>query len=73
MIIEFKFVFNEVVEVLLLSGVRLKVWFVDCVGYFVDGVMGYLEENYLCMVIILWFEKLILFEEVVEIGIKKVI
>lgn len=39
----------------------------------VFGVKGYEDENGLCMINIFWYEEFILFYEVVEIGMCKVI
>ncbi len=40
-----KFVPNEAVEVNLESDTKFKVRMVDCVGYIVNGAMGYMEEE----------------------------
>lgn len=69
MIIEFKFVLNQVMFVYVLDGFDVNIRLVDCVGYIVFGVKGYEDENGLWMINMFWYEELILFYEVVEIGI----
>ncbi|APH14519.1 stage IV sporulation protein A [Clostridium sporogenes] len=69
-----KFVPNEAVEVSLESDTKFKVRMVDCVGYIVNGAMGYMEEeDKPKMVTTPWYDYEIPFEEAAEIGTKKVI
>ncbi|PIH02858.1 stage IV sporulation protein A [Clostridium combesii] len=69
-----KFVPNEAVEVNLESDTKFKVRMVDCVGYIVNGAMGYMEEeDKPKMVTTPWYDYEIPFEEAAEIGTKKVI
>lgn len=68
-----KFVPNEAVEITLDSNVKMKVRLIDCVGYIVEGAMGYYEENAPRMVTTPWFDYRIPFEEAAEIGTSKVI
>lgn len=67
-----KFIPNEAVEVNI-DDVNLKMRMVDCVGYLVEGALGYFEENLPRMVSTPWFDKQIPFEEAAEIGTRKVI
>ncbi|WP_251860354.1 stage IV sporulation protein A [Clostridium sp. Marseille-Q2269] len=69
-----KFVPNEAVEVSLENDTKFKVRMVDCVGYIVNGSMGYMEqEDKPKMVTTPWYDYEIPFEEAAEIGTKKVI
>lgn len=68
-----KFIPNEAVSVSLGDNANLKVRMIDCVGYIVDGSLGYIEEDAPRMVNTPWFEKPIPFYEAAEIGTKKVI
>lgn len=67
-----KFVPNEAVEVEV-DGIQLKVRMIDCVGYLVDGALGYFEDNMPRMVSTPWYEYQIPFEEAAELGTQKVI
>lgn len=68
-----KFVPNEAVEILTQNGLSLKVRLVDCVGYAVDGALGYEEDEEPRMVRTPWFDYEVPFEEAAEIGTRKVI
>lgn len=68
-----KFVPNEAVEITLDTNVKMKVRLIDCVGYIVEGAIGYYEENAPRMVTTPWFDYRIPFEEAAEIGTSKVI
>ena len=68
-----KFVPNEAVEISTLSGLSLKVRLVDCVGYAVNGALGYEEDEEPRMVRTPWFDYEVPFEEAAEIGTRKVI
>ncbi|MDO4540754.1 MAG: stage IV sporulation protein A [Syntrophomonadaceae bacterium] len=68
-----KFVPNEAVEVTTTNGLSLKVRLVDCVGYTVDGALGYEEDEEPRMVKTPWFDYEVPFEEAAEIGTRKVI
>lgn len=68
-----KFVPNEAVEIVLEENIEVKVRLVDCVGYLVNGALGYLENNAPRMVNTPWFDYEIPFGEAAEIGTKKVI
>ena len=46
---------------------------IDCVGYLVDGALGYFEDNLPRMVSTPWYEHQIPPEEVAELGTQKVI
>ncbi|HBE78486.1 MAG TPA: stage IV sporulation protein A [Firmicutes bacterium] len=67
-----KFVPSEAVEVKV-GEVYFKVRLVDCVGYAVDGAVGYEDENGPRMVITPWLETPVSFVEASEMGTKKVI
>ncbi|NLU49635.1 MAG: stage IV sporulation protein A [Syntrophomonadaceae bacterium] len=68
-----KFVPNEAIEINLRSGANLKVRLIDCVGYAVEGALGYLEDDEPRMVKTPWLDYEIPFEEAAEIGTRKVI
>ncbi|MGS0764898.1 stage IV sporulation protein A [Syntrophomonas curvata] len=68
-----KFVPNEAVEISTTNGISLKVRMVDCVGYTVEGALGYEEDEEPRMVRTPWFDYEVPFEEAAEIGTRKVI
>ncbi len=68
-----KFIPNEAVEISLGDNARFNVRMIDCVGYIVDGSLGYLEDDEPRMVMTPWNETPIPFFEAAEIGTKKVI
>ncbi len=68
-----KFIPAEAVEVTVRENIKMKVRMVDCVGYTVEGAMGYADENGPRMVMTPWFEQEIPFTEAAEVGTKKVI
>lgn len=68
-----KFVPNEAVEITTNNGISFKVRMVDCVGYTVDGALGYEEDDEPRMVRTPWFDYEVPFEEAAEIGTRKVI
>ncbi len=68
-----KFIPNEAVEISLGDNAHLKVRMIDCVGYIVDGSLGYAEDDEPRMVTTPWFNNPIPFNEAAEIGTKKVI
>jgi len=68
-----KFIPNEAVEVHIKEGIKLKVRMVDCVGYRVEGALGYEENGGPRMVHTPWSEEAIPFQEAAEIGTRKVI
>ena len=68
-----KFVPDEAVEVTIAPGIQVKIRMVDCVGYRVDGALGYEEEEEPRMVSTPWIEEPIPFQEAAEIGTRKVI
>jgi len=68
-----KFVPNEAVEIFTKNGLSLKVRMIDCVGYAVDGALGYEEDEEPRMVRTPWFDYEVPFEEAAEIGTRKVI
>ncbi len=68
-----KFVPNEAIEITTAGGLSLKVRLVDCVGYTVEGALGYEEDEEPRMVKTPWFDYEVPFEEAAEIGTRKVI
>lgn len=68
-----KFIPSEAVGVNLGDGVSARVRLVDCVGYAIDGVNGFVDDGFPRMVKTLWSDKEIPFEEAAEIGTHKVI
>lgn len=68
-----KFVPNEAVEIAVSSSLKVKMRLVDCVGYRVEGALGYEEEEGPRMVTTPWYEEAIPFQEAAEIGTRKVI
>lgn len=73
MTVEPKFIPKEAVEISIKNGLKMKVRMVDCVGYTVDGALGYEEENGPRMVMTPWFDEAIPFQDAAEIGTRKVI
>ena len=68
-----KFVPSEAVEVNFGGEVSAKVRLVDCVGYMVEGVSGFMDGESPRMVKTLWSDDEMPFEEAAEIGTHKVI
>lgn len=68
-----KFIPNEAVEISVTDTVRVRIRMVDCVGYTVEGALGYAEADGPRMVLTPWFEEEIPFQQAAEIGTKKVI
>ncbi|OPX90462.1 MAG: Stage IV sporulation protein A [Pelotomaculum sp. PtaB.Bin104] len=68
-----KFIPNEAVEIQITPNLNVKLRMVDCVGYRVEGALGYEEENEPRMVSTPWFEDPIPFQEAAEVGTRKVI
>jgi stage IV sporulation protein A len=68
-----KFVSNEAAEITTQTGLTLKARLVDCVGYTVEGALGYEEDQEPRMVKTPWFDYEVPFEEAAEIGTRKVI
>lgn len=68
-----KFVPNEAVEINLGDNARMNVRMIDCVGYIVDGSMGYIEDDTPRMVSTPWSQEPIPFYEAAAMGTKKVI
>ncbi|MGB4504098.1 MAG: stage IV sporulation protein A [Syntrophaceticus sp.] len=74
MTVEPKFIPQEAVQIVIKDGLKMKVRMVDCVGYTVDGALGYEEEEGgPRMVMTPWFEEAVPFQEAAEIGTRKVI
>lgn len=68
-----KFVPSEAVEVGIGDNVRFRVRLVDCVGYTVEGAIGFQNEDGPRMVLTPWFDHPISFVEAAELGTQKVI
>ena len=68
-----KFVPDEPVELALGEGIDFRIRLVDCVGYAVEGALGYMDEMGPRMVRTPWLEEEISFQEAAEIGTRKVI
>ena len=68
-----KFIPNEAVKISVADGLELKVRFIDCVGYMVEGAMGHEEDGLPRLVRTPWSEVEMPFEEAAEIGTRKVI
>jgi stage IV sporulation protein A len=68
-----KFIPNEAVEININENVSVSVRVVDCVGYTVEGALGYEEHDGPRMVLTPWFDHEIPFNEAAEVGTRKVI
>ncbi|MBM7552458.1 stage IV sporulation protein A [Thalassobacillus pellis] len=68
-----KFVPNQAVSVPVEEGLDVNIRLVDCVGYAVNGAIGYEDENGPRMIHTPWYEEAIPFHEAAEIGTRKVI
>jgi len=68
-----KFVPDEPVELSLGDGITFRIRLVDCVGYAVDGALGYIDDTGPRMVRTPWLADEISFQEAAEIGTRKVI
>lgn len=73
MTVEPKFIPQEAVEISVKNGLKMKVRMVDCVGYTVEGALGYEEEGGPRMVMTPWFDEAIPFQDAAEMGTRKVI
>lgn len=68
-----KFIPSEAVEVSFGDGVKSRVRLVDCVGYAIDGIGGFVEDGMPRMVKTPWCAEEMPFEQAAEIGTRKVI
>lgn len=68
-----KFIPNEAVEILFENDIKMNIRLVDCVGYFVDGALGHVENEKPRLVKTPWSEEDMPFEKAAEIGTYKVI
>lgn len=74
MTVEPKFIPDEGVAITLKDNIHLRVRLVDCVGYTVEGALGYEDEQgNPRMVLTPWFDYEVPFQEAAEIGTRKVI
>jgi len=67
-----KFIPDDGVEVILNDNIALRVRLVDCVGFTVDGALGYSESDGPRMVRTPWFDEEVPFQEAAEMGTRKV-
>ena len=70
-----KFIPSDAVEIIVRDAIHMNVRLVDCVGYSVEGALGYAAEDgeEPRMVKTPWSEESIPFQEAAEIGTRKVI
>lgn len=68
-----KFIPQEAVEITVREGLKMRVRLVDCVGYTVEGALGYEGAEGPRMVRTPWFDHEIPFQQAAEIGTRKVI
>ncbi|HHV72055.1 MAG TPA: stage IV sporulation protein A [Clostridia bacterium] len=68
-----KFIPNEAIDIKIKDNISFKTRIVDCVGYTVEGALGYDEEDGPRMVQTPWYDYPIPFQEAAELGTKKVI
>lgn len=68
-----KFIPNEAIDIPINNGLKVKMRVVDCVGYTVEGALGYEEDDGARMVMTPWFDTEIPFQEAAEMGTRKVI
>ena len=67
-----KFVPEEAVEISTEGATRMRVRFIDSVGYLVEGAVGAMEEDQPRMVTTPWYDREIPMTEAAELGTKKV-
>lgn len=68
-----KFVPDEAIEIEIKEGINAKIRLVDCVGYSVEGALGYEEADGPRMVRTPWSEDPMPFQAAAELGTRKVI
>lgn len=68
-----KFIPEDAVQIDLGENVTLSVRMIDCVGYIVDGALGYEEGDTPRMVKTPWFDSEVPFDKAAEYGTRKVI
>ena len=68
-----KFIPEAGIEVTIKENITFRVRMVDCVGYTVEGALGYQEETGPRMVQTPWFDYQVPFQEAAETGTRKVI
>ncbi|MBQ0111398.1 MAG: stage IV sporulation protein A, partial [Oscillospiraceae bacterium] len=68
-----KFVPENAVKIEIEGGASMKVRLIDCVGYIVDGALGYIEDGNPRMVKTPWYDEPIPFNMAAEVGTRKVI
>lgn len=68
-----RFIPNKAAEICVNDNVKMKIRMIDCVGYLVEGALGYEENKKVRLVKTPWTDEEIPFEEAAEMGTKKVI
>jgi stage IV sporulation protein A len=68
-----KFIPAQAVEINIAEGLDMRVRLVDCVGYTVEGALGFEEDDGPRMIYTPWSEEEMPFAEAAEIGTRKVI
>ena len=68
-----KFVPDEAQSIQLEDNLQVRIRLVDCVGYTVEGALGYMEAEGPRMVVTPWFAEPIPFQQAAEAGTRKVI
>lgn len=68
-----KFIPDDAIEINVAENISMRVRLVDCVGYSVEGALGYDDQGNQRMVSTPWFDDPIPFEEAAEMGTRKVI
>lgn len=68
-----KFIPDDGVEIQLGEAITFRARLVDCVGYAVEGALGYEEEDGQRMVMTPWSDEPMTFEQAAEMGTEKVI
>ncbi|MGI6318654.1 MAG: stage IV sporulation protein A [Dethiobacteria bacterium] len=68
-----KFIPDDAIEINVADNISMRVRLVDCVGYTVEGALGYDDQGNQRMVSTPWFDDPIPFEAAAETGTRKVI
>lgn len=68
-----KFIPDDAIEIKVAENISMRVRLVDCVGYTVEGALGYDDQGNQRMVSTPWFDEPIPFEKAAETGTRKVI
>ena len=73
MTVEPKFVPSNAISIKVDDDFYVKIRMIDCVGYIIEDVSGYMEEGKMRMIKTPWFADSIPFDEAAKIGTQKVI